>query len=270
MLFKAFLTVFSYILMKLFRVVDIVSSASLNIFLYFFNAIQPAFADLLPEVSNNNPTISGMVSVIVGALIFISQVACRIYLSYKSSDQITKQSNELLSNKSLFVQVVIRIILVVFGKVVGLPVYFYNFVFLAGMVFMPPLVIVCNHPGARNYFLQRNPRIKKMMKPFQDYLDKSGSTEEIKLSKVTLEKTKTVEVQKRGRSNSLPNDINTCPTHPKIGRTSSVPKDLEKPNTLNGSVLEVVNKKRCQNSRRTSNPQRFKMVDSRQMPTIEN
>ena len=253
--------------MKLFRVLDILSSAILNVFLYFFNAIQPAFADLLPEVSKNNSTITGIVSVIVGALIFISQVASRIYLTYKSRDQINQQpSNELFSNKNLFVQVVIRIILVVFGKVVGMPVYFYNFVFSAGMVFIPPLVLVCNHPGARKYFLQRNPRIKKMMKHFEDLLDKSGSTEEIKLSEVTLEKAKTVEVPKRGRSNSLPNDIITCPTHPKIGRISSVPKDLEEPVTLN----EVVNEKRCQKSRRTSNPQHFKIMDSSQMPTIDN
>ena len=116
-------------------VVDILASGCLTLPLYFTNAIQPAFEDLFHEVSKNNLFISGIGSAIVGVLIFVSQVASRLYLSYisRNTPDAEQQSKELLSNTNIAMIVIVRGITIVFGKLMGMPEYFYKYVFLAGL-----------------------------------------------------------------------------------------------------------------------------------------
>ena len=127
--------------------------------------------------------------------------------------------------------VMVRFNFVIFGKILGMPGFFYNFVFLAGLFFIIPLVLVFGHSGARKYFLQRNPRIKKMKKALQDLQYKFGSKEGNNQSSESIASSKNevnvVKIPKRGRSNSCPNEIKRM-SHGKMQKGTSLPKDLEK------------------------------------------
>ena len=125
--------------------------------------------DLLPEGIEMTPLIpyfNGIVILVIALMVFVSQIASRIYISCSSNhQQLIGYSNELVSNSVLAMAILFRLFAVAVGTISGsfyVKAYLHSFGFC---VFLP-LVVLLNHQNAKKYFGKKNPRIKKFFSKF--------------------------------------------------------------------------------------------------------
>ena len=179
---------------------------------YYANDLPPIFRNLLPEVSSGNETIRIAISTTLGLLVICSQGLSRVYIAAKKMNDIGP-SNELLSTKTFAIIVVMAT--AIMKTMIGLPMYLNHLIYMIFQFIIFPLVVLANHPGAGEYFLNRHPKMKEMMEIIHRYQNKVGHQQQDETGPQEVQESSEIQDHSmasgnpsaaRSRSMSLPNE----------------------------------------------------------------
>ena len=215
-----------------FRCVDGLASGLLTSLYYYANSIPPNYKSLLPEVSSSNEAITMALSITIGLLVICSQGLGRIYIAVKKMDNVGP-SNELLSNRTFAMLIAIQMTTGIFGRMIGLPMYLNQLIYMTGIFIIFPLIVLANHPGAGQHFLHKHPKVKELIDLIKKHRPMVGCQENDTESQENQENSGIQEQSMpsrnssatRSRSNSFPSE-NYLGKPTMMKRTKSISNDL--------------------------------------------
>ena len=135
-----------------------------NLLTYLLDSPRSSISDLLPKEENMSPIspfFNGSIILAFALMVFISQFASRIYISFRPNHQnLHGNSKELVSDSVLAIAIAFRLLtstisLIWPSESFHVKVYLHCF----GVNFILPLVILLSHQKARQYFEKMNPKL---------------------------------------------------------------------------------------------------------------
>ena len=143
-----------------------------NLLTYLLDSPRSSISDLLPKeekMSPISPIFNGIIIFAFALMVFISQFASRIYISFRPNHQnLHGNSKELVSDSVLAIAIAFRLLtstisLIWPSESFHVKVYLHCF----GVNIILPLVILLSHQKAREYFGKMNPRFKNFILRFK-------------------------------------------------------------------------------------------------------
>ena len=256
--------------------IDFMVGGFVNLLTYSLDSPRSSISNLLPKEENMSPIspfFNGIIILAFALMVFISQFASRIYISFRPNHQnLHGNSKELVSDSVLAIAIAFRLLtstisLIWPSESFHVKVYLHCF----GVNIILPLVILLSHQKARQYFGKMNPRIKNFFSRF----NKSDPEDETQFSSNQASPASNVgeihftqkRFQARKRSNSFQSEYcDKTFSNKTIERSFSYPYLIKAQNI--SKVLTVSDSGESETPIQRQRPTK-KSYSSVEMPTVE-